>query len=407
LINFNPRYRKHKASGHAVVTIQGKDFYLGRWQSRASRDEYDRLIAEWLANGRRLAPLDRVPADFSIGELVDRFWTHAQSYYPAQDGVPTGELGTYRYALACLTRLYGRTPVREFGPLALEAARNEMIAKNWSRKVINKHVGRLKHVFKWGVSKELVAPSIYQALATLDGLRLGKTTARESPPVKPVPDDVVEATLPHLSRTVAAMVRIQRLTGARPGEICCMRTGDIDRSGKIWSYRPSKHKTLHLNHQREILIGKNGQSVLQPFLRLDPTAFIFSPQDAERERREARHAARKTPISYGNAPGTNRRRKPKRTPGEQYDVAAYRRAIVRAADAADLWSKGGRIIANDDRIFPRWHPHQLRHTAATEIRKRFGIEAAQHVLGHATLSVTEIYAEKNSAVARQIAAKIG
>jgi integrase len=54
-----------------------------------------------------------------------------------------------------------------------------------------------------------------------------------------------------------------------------------------------------------------------------------------------------------------------------------------------------------------WHPHQLRHSAATEIRKRFGIEAAQHVLGHATLNVTEIYAEKNSEAARQIAAAIG
>jgi integrase len=49
----------------------------------------------------------------------------------------------------------------------------------------------------------------------------------------------------------------------------------------------------------------------------------------------------------------------------------------------------------------------LRHSAATEIRKRFGIEAAQHVLGHATLNVTEIYAEKNSEAARQIAAAIG
>ena len=52
LLHSLPRYRHHKATGQAVVTVFGKDRYLGPWQSKASRAEYDRLIAEWLAAGR-------------------------------------------------------------------------------------------------------------------------------------------------------------------------------------------------------------------------------------------------------------------------------------------------------------------------------------------------------------------
>ena len=47
-----PKYRKHKGSGQAIVTIGGRDHYLGPWKSKASRIEYDRLIGEWLAAGR-------------------------------------------------------------------------------------------------------------------------------------------------------------------------------------------------------------------------------------------------------------------------------------------------------------------------------------------------------------------
>jgi integrase len=54
-----------------------------------------------------------------------------------------------------------------------------------------------------------------------------------------------------------------------------------------------------------------------------------------------------------------------------------------------------------------WHPHQLRHTAATRLRREFGLEAAQVILGHKTLKVTEIYAEKNVEAAQRIMATAG
>jgi integrase len=122
-----------------------------------------------------------------------------------------------------------------------------------------------------------------------------------------------------------------------------------------------------------------------------------------------RHEARRTPQGYGNRPGTNRiRRKAKRKPGERYDTAGYRRAIDRACDRA--------FPAPEDstpeqaykwKIAHRWAPNRLRHTAATELRKRFGLEAAQVVLGHSMADVTQIYAERDLAKAAAVILEVG
>jgi integrase len=424
LFNRNPSYRKHKASGQAIVTIDGKDFYLGPWNTKASKAEYDRVIGEWLAGGRNIAGAGL--ADITVTEVIARYWEHAQVYYRHPDGSPTSEIRSYKPPLAVLNRLYGTTPARDFGPLALDAVRNAMIEKGWVRRSININMGRIKRMFKWAVAKELAPASIHHALSAVAGLRAGRTAARETAPVKPVPDATVDATLPFLSRTVAAMVQLQRLTGARPGEICGMRTSDIDHTGEIWTYTPASHKTAHHGHHRSVFIGPKAQRVLQPFLRLDPAMYCFSPLEAERERREILHAKRETPLSYGNTIGTNRKHRPNRQPKSHYDVGSYRRAVANACELAFQPALPlGRMDGESTRAWKLrltpeqraelrkwnhahdWHPHQLRHSAATEIRKRFGIEAAQHVLGHATLNVTEIYAEKNADAARQIAATIG
>jgi len=331
--------------------------------------------------------------DLAIFELVERFLEHAKVYYRNPDGTPGREVENYKTPLGLLVRLYGPTPAAEFGPLALEAIRVTMIKSGQCRTFTNRQIDRLKGVFKWATSKELIPSSVYEALRSLAGLRVGHTEARESEPVKPVPDSDVESTLPHLSVTVRAMVQVQRLTGARPGEICGMRIGDVDRGGAVWVYRPERHKTQHHGHHREIFIGPKAQTILAPFmLKLDPGANVFSPAAAMEEMRQRRHEARKTPMSCGNVPGSNRKRKPKRQPRQRYDVNAYRHAIVRACELAKVEA---------------WHPHQLRHTSATDVRRQFGIEAAQHHLGHATTTMTEIYAERNSETARAVASAIG
>ena len=409
----NPLYRKHCASGQAVVTIGGRDIYLGPYGTKVSKAEYDRVVAEWLVSGRQSACPAQGPTDLTVAEVVDRFWIHAQTYYRHADGTPTSEVQCFKQPLKILNRLYGHTLAREFGPLSLESVRNAMVQAGWYRRSINNQMVRVRHVFKWAVSKELVPPFVHHGLVTVPALKTGRSAARESEPVKPVPDAVVAATLPFLSSIVGAMVQVQRLTGARPGEVCAMKTADIDMTEEVWVYRPVRHKTAHHGHTRAIFIGPKARDILRQFLKpLNPQAFIFSPKEADTERRQKRQAARVTPLRFGNRPGTNRKVKPRRTPGEKYNVMAYRHAVTRACDLAFLPPEE---FLDDEkqaelktwRTQHRWHPHQLRHSAATDIRKHFGIEAAQTVLGHATLTATQIYAEKNVDAAKKIASALG
>src|SRR5215216_3908746 len=164
-----PSYRHHKATGQAVVTLNGKDFYLGVHGTPASKQKYDRLIAEWYANGRQVMPKAGSAGSLTVNEVVAGFWLHAEAYYRAPDGQPTGELDNYRLALLPLVKLYGSTPAAEFGPLALKAVRENMIQSGWARTNINRQVNRIRGVFKWAASQELVPGSVWEGLRTLAG----------------------------------------------------------------------------------------------------------------------------------------------------------------------------------------------------------------------------------------------
>jgi integrase len=174
------------------------------------------------------------------------------------------------------------------------------------------------------------------------------------------------------------MIELQRLTGMRPGEVVLMRTGDLDMSGEVWVYTPSRHKTEHHDKKRQVLIGPKGQEVLRPWLKADREAYLFSPAEAMRERRAELRARRRTRVQPSQRDRSKAR--PRKAPGDRYTVASYRKAIQ------DACRKTGVV---------RWHPHQLRHTAATEIRKQFGLEASRIVLGHEDVRATQLYAEED------------
>lgn len=102
--------------------------------------------------------------------------------------------------------------------------------------------------------------------------------------------------------------------------------------------------------------------------------YCFRPCDSEEKRRAAAHAERKTPLSCGNRPGSNRARKVKRPAGERYTPDSYRRAIQRACDKA---FPAPEAVEGEDlaawRAKHRWSPNQLRHSCATEVRKRYEV----------------------------------
>ena len=402
-----PKYRCHKASGQAIVTLAGKHHYLGPYGTKASRLEYDRLIAEWVANGRSASPHSR-ESDVTVIEVAARYWKFAEGYYRKQ-GSPTGTLRFIRHALRPLKTLYGPRPAASFGPLALKAVQQTLIESGTakltkpatgtnnekrrpSRRYVNDCVAVIKRMFRWAASEELVPVTVYQALVTVPGLRKGRTAARETGPVLPVSDAVVDATLVQLPTVVADMVRFQRLTGCRPGEVCSLRPCDVDRSATLWRYVPSTHKTEHFGRGRTIVIGPKAQAVLRAYLLRDATSFCFSPAESEEKRRQDAHARRRTPLSYGNRPGMGRRTKAKRKPKDRYVKDSYARAIQRATKKAGVES---------------WSPNRLRHTAATEIRRQFGLEAAQVTLGHARADVTQVYAERDLSLAERVAKEVG
>lgn len=400
-----PKYRHHKGSGQAFVQIKGKRHYLGKWDSPESKERYSAFVAELAV--RPSLPPSFLPGDkqITITEVCATYWEHAQGYY-CKNGVPSGWLAHIRLMLRKLRETYGLTPAADFGPIKLKAIRQTLIDASHSRPYINKLVPIIPRMFKWAVAEEIVPASIYQALRTIEGLRKGRTEAHETPPVLPVDARVVDSTLPHLSPVVADMVRFQRLTGCRPGEVCQLRPCDVDRSGDVWEYRPESHKTEHHGRERVIFIGPKAQDVIRSYLLRDAQAHCFSPAESEDKRRVNQRAKRKTRLQ----PSQRNRRKarPKKQPKTAYTKDSYRRAVARAVKKANAerTEEAGKK-GTEPTLLPHWHPNQLRHSAATEIRRQFGLEAAQVLLGHAKADTTQIYAERDSRLAVEVARKIG
>lgn len=371
-----PSYRLHKPTGLAVVTIGGRDHYLGKHGTPESRAEYNRRIAEWLATGRR--PTVAEPSsvsDLSVNEMLVGYVRHADSYY-VKNGKPTSEPSNIRLALRPLRQLYGLTPAREFGPLRLKAVRQAMIDSGLCRNEVNRRVRLIVRAFKWAVGEEMVPPSVHHGLRAVPGLRRGRVDVRESEPVKPVPDAFVDAVRPFVSRQIWAMIQLQRLSGMRPGEVCIMRTIDVDTSGRVWVFTPESHKTEHHDRERRIYLGPAAQEILRPWFRPELNAYLFQPQEAIAEHRAERRRNRKTRVQPSQL--VRRKRNPKRVLGDHYNARRYGHAVARACDRAN---------------FPHWHPNQLRHNAATRLRKEFGLDVARVILGHSSPVVTEVYAE--------------
>jgi integrase len=203
-----------------------------------------------------------------------------------------------------------------------------------------------------------------------------------------------------VSRHIWAMIQLQRYTEMRPGEVCSMRTCDLNMSGPIWIYTPESHKTEHHGRERKIYIGLVAREILRPWLRSELTAYLFSPADAEAERRARLREMRKTPVQPSQQ--NRRRRKPRTAPGARYVKDSYRQTFERGIARANkkIRQSGGAEI-------PQWHPNQLRHNAATRLRREFGLDAARAVLGHSSPVVTEVYAELDAAKAAEAMEKIG
>ena len=411
-----PKYRLHKGSGQAIASLNGRRVYLGKHGSDESQRRYREMLQEWerqrcpvadtppppvssaeehlaeVVTPRALREKRQAGVPVTLDELIFVYRRHARAYY-VKNGKVTREAEMVVEVTDLLGRQHGDEYVDDFGPVKLDDFRDDLITdRDWSRKYINKQVTRLVAMFRWAVAKELCRPEVYARLAALGGLKKGRSAARETPGVTVVENERVDATMPFLPEIVADMVRFQRLTSARPGEVCSLCPGDLDRRGDVWVYTPDEHKTEHHEKHRRVFIGPKAQAVLAQYLLRPADQFCFSPAESIARARRRQREARKTPLSCGNRAGTNRAARPKWKPSSRYKVASYRMAIRRGCE------KAGVAV---------WTPNQLRHSAATEIRERYGLEAAQVICGHATADVTQVYAERDWKLAIRVAGEMG
>lgn len=311
----------------------------------------------------------------TIAGLIHKYLQYVKSYYRK----PSREPENIRYALIPLLEHCPHLPVDEFTPLTLKDVQQRMVEKGWMRGVVNKRIGMIKKMFKWAESELLVPRYTYSTLCTVEGLRRGRSGAREPEPVAPVAEVYVYAILPYTTRVVAAMIELQLLTGARSSEICQMCPCDIETSGKVWYYKPTEHKGKYRGHSKIIPIGPRAQKILGPFLTRRVDAFCFTPAESEAQR-----------------PNSIRHNKF----NDRYDRTSYRRAVQYAIKAANK-------DRDKDKQIPFFTCHQLRHACGKRVRKELGLDAAKALLGHRTLKMTDHYSELDEALATKAALQCG
>ena len=330
-----PSYRRHKARNLAVVTIHGKDYYLGPWDTPASKQKYAALIRSAqqakekgdASNHEMLRPSDRA----TINELILAYLKHVAIYYKPNNG-ENKEAGCVDDALKILQACgYGREPADVFRPKDLKQVREVMIQKGWSRSYINSQINRVKHMFRHAVEEDLIPGTSYHALLAVKGLRKGTPGIRESKKVRPVPVPDIKAVLARAHAVLKAMLLFAYYTGARPGEVCAFKLCYLDRSGKVWVYGvpPDANKTEHHGQERKIYIGPRGQRVLTPWLdNIEAEEHVFSPARADQIRQTTRRENRKTPLwpSHLKRRAAKRKSDPKRPKRDHYDPASFRRS---------------------------------------------------------------------------------
>jgi len=396
-----PSYRLHKARNCAVVTLDGRDHYLGPFGSPSSKQKYAGLIRVWQQRQEGPSPEPTLPLVVNdrptINELILVYLRHVSTYYKSNHG-ENKEAGCVDDALKVLQECgYGREPADSFRPKDLKTVRDAMVKKNWSRNYINCQINRIKRMFRHAVEEDLVSGTVYHALLAVRGLRRGTPGVRETKKVRPVPIAYIKAVLKRAHVVLKAMILFGFYTGARPGEICALKPRYLDRQKKVWVYQvPAEaNKTSHHDHDRKVYVGPRAQKILLPWLPdMENDEYVFSPARSEILRQMSRTDNRKTPLWPSHVAHQAEKKKPfsKRAKRDHYDPASFRRAIKRLCDVAGV---------------PRWFPNQLRHNAGTRFRKSYGVEVARILLGHCRVNVTELYAEPDVAKARKVASVLG
>lgn len=312
------------------------------------------------------------PHGITIDELCAAWCDHANTYYKHPDGSPTSEAAQVRIGVRLFREMYGRAAVAEMQHLDVIRWRDAMERSGICRTTVNKRLGILRRMLAWALDEGLVTASQKAELSQAQTLKRGRCLAKESAPVRPVDDAVIEKTAAAMMPSTADMVRVHRLTGMRPEEVCQLNWADIDTTATPWRFRPGRHKNAWRGHPRVVLIGPRARAILERHRRADGEA-IFSPASALLEWFSAKREAAVSPARTSRADPHCPRKV-----GTEWNTQSYGKSIAAACARAGV---------------PRWGSNRLRHAFATEVRQRFGFAACRAVLGHSAGNgaVTNIY----------------
>lgn len=373
-----PKYRRHSVRNTGFVEWQGNRIYLpGVYNSAESKLAYRKFLSEH-AFAEPPRPKRTDGQLFTVAGLVTQYLDHARIIYPGDNS----EYDNCRHALVPLSASYGMVEAAQFGPLKLKEYQQALADKKLRRSYINGTIGKIRRAFSWAVSEQLIEPSVLAALVTVPGLRNGRSKATESPKREPVPWEHIEPILEHLSPLLRAMTLLQWYVGPRSKSICLSVPEQFERSGKLWLWHP-RHKTESMGKEVVLPIGKRCQAVLLPFIEAArPGEPIFNPR-----------TLRKNPR-YNDQYSSNTYRQ------------AVRRAIAKVNKIREAFNEG-KPEAEKLKLIPLWTPHQLRHSVGTEVRDRYGVEAAQAVLGHAKVDTTQLYSRRRLKLAEKVARNRG
>jgi integrase len=360
-----PKYRKHSSRDKAFVELNGKRHYLpGSYNSHESRNAYRKFIHD--LHGPIVTRA--VTARMSIAGLVEAYMDHASTYYPRSHHHKRGEYYNIHAALIPFADKHGKEAVEDWTPSHLSAYQDFLAKKKLSRNYVNTQIKKIKRAFKWAVIKGYASERALAILA-VESLKAGRSEARETEDKTPVEkrhfDPVVKIAKPPIKQ----MMLIQYYTGVRSDSLCQLKPNQVKKTKDGLTWFPV-HKTRHLGKSLAVPIGPRCKAILDYVLYgAKDDEYVF------------------TPIGG-------------RTVGERYIASSYRTAVRRLIDKVNEGRKP------KDKI-PYWSPHQLRHSKGTSVRDRYGVEAAQAVLGHDSLKSTEIYSERRLKLARQVARETG
>lgn len=355
---------KRRARVVGRVVLSGQDHYTkSEWgpaelPSRECMEEYLALVAAWEARGRE--PMNRAlrPTDpQTMGALVDAWEAHLRSLKLYE--VSGEESTTWRFlkpTLAGWKESFGAVRTVKFRKGHLMAYRHSQEKLVADQKMMPRHanrrLARIRDFIVWAIQQELLPEDLGWTADHLprvkDSLHRATIEARRHPK-RAVSQAEVDRVAEACSETYGDMLRVHRMIGCRPGELCAMHAREIEpQDDGWWKWTPTRHKTQHRGIVVYYWIPQEAQEILKK--RLKPGRFLFETTN---------------PLAEDRQIGTEN----------------YRSEVVSACERAGV---------------PRFTPHEIRHAVATARANdpQVSLAAAGASLGHKRLSSLQPYVHR-------------